>query len=162
MRSRRWCAIRRCPRSSSERKMPIAKPVSGNEMPITCSAFYVRQSQVDRSDVGEDRAACVVRGDDESGRHLPHRQRWTKPENRCPVPRRVMTMQIRARSTTVRILPRRLGVSERIFARLAAEGPKPDRIMIDTSHLKAHRTAASLLKKVLCRCIGRTKDGLNS
>jgi transposase len=41
----------------------------------------------------------------------------------------------------------RRGVFDRIFAALAAEGPKPERIMIDTTHLKAHRTAASLLKK---------------
>ena len=41
----------------------------------------------------------------------------------------------------------RLGVFDRIFANLAAEGPKPERIMIDSTHLKAHRTAASLLKK---------------
>lgn len=41
----------------------------------------------------------------------------------------------------------RLGVFDRIFASLAAGGPKPERIMIDSTHLKAHRTAASLLKK---------------
>ncbi len=41
----------------------------------------------------------------------------------------------------------RLGVFDRIFANLAGEGPRPDRIMIDATHLKAHRTAASLLKK---------------
>ena len=41
----------------------------------------------------------------------------------------------------------RLGVFDRIFAGLAGEGPKPERIMIDSTHLKAHRTAASLLKK---------------
>jgi transposase len=41
-----------------------------------------------------------------------------------------------------------LGVFDRIFQSLAAEGLKPDRIMIDSTHLKAHRTAASLLKKV--------------
>ena len=40
-----------------------------------------------------------------------------------------------------------LGVFDRIFQSLASEGPKPDRIMIDSTHLKAHRTAASLLKK---------------
>ncbi|RCS21051.1 hypothetical protein DUT91_25330, partial [Phyllobacterium salinisoli] len=38
-------------------------------------------------------------------------------------------------------------VFDRIFAGLAGEGPKPGRIMIDATHLKAHRTAASLLKK---------------
>ncbi|QXQ06709.1 IS5 family transposase [Sphingosinicellaceae bacterium] len=57
----------------------------------------------------------------------------------------------------------RLGVFNRIFAALAAKGGKPDRLMIDATHLKAHRTAASLLKKGLFpRCIGRTKGGLNS
>jgi putative transposase len=40
----------------------------------------------------------------------------------------------------------RLGVFNRIFAALAGEGPKPARLMIDATHLKAHRTAASLLK----------------
>jgi transposase len=39
----------------------------------------------------------------------------------------------------------RLGVFDRILAGLAAEGPRPERIMIDAIHLKIHRTAASLL-----------------
>ncbi|HEY8622402.1 MAG TPA: IS5 family transposase [Casimicrobiaceae bacterium] len=57
----------------------------------------------------------------------------------------------------------RLGVFNRIFAGLAAKGGKPGRLMIDATHLKAHRTAASLLKKGLFpRRIGRTKGGLNS
>ncbi|MCF8709696.1 IS5 family transposase [Rhizorhapis sp. SPR117] len=57
----------------------------------------------------------------------------------------------------------RLGVFNKIFAGLAAKGGKPDRLMIDATHLKAHRTAASLLKKGLFpRRIGRTKGGLNS
>ena len=43
----------------------------------------------------------------------------------------------------------RLGVFDRIFAALASAGPKPDRIMFDSTHLKAHRTAASLPKKGL-------------
>lgn len=43
----------------------------------------------------------------------------------------------------------RQGVFNRIFAELAAKGGKPDRLMIDATHLKAHRTAASLLKKGL-------------
>jgi transposase len=43
----------------------------------------------------------------------------------------------------------RLGVFDRIFAALASEGPKPERMMIDATHLKVHRTAASLLKKGL-------------
>ena len=39
----------------------------------------------------------------------------------------------------------RLGVFARIFAALAAKGGVPARLMIDATHLKAHRTAASLL-----------------
>lgn len=56
----------------------------------------------------------------------------------------------------------RLGVFNRIFAELAAKGGKPDQLMIDATHLKAHRTAASLLKKAVPRRIGRTRGGLNS
>lgn len=43
----------------------------------------------------------------------------------------------------------RQGVFNRIFAELAAKGGKPVQLMIDATHLKAHRTAASLLKKGL-------------
>ena len=43
----------------------------------------------------------------------------------------------------------RMGVFNRIFAGLAAEGGAPDQLMVDATHLKAHRTAASLLKKGL-------------
>ena len=41
----------------------------------------------------------------------------------------------------------KMGVFNKIFAELAASRGKPDRLMIDATHLKAHRTAASLLKK---------------
>lgn len=41
----------------------------------------------------------------------------------------------------------RMVVFDRIFAGLAGEWPKPERIMIDVTPLKAHRTAASLLEK---------------
>ena len=40
----------------------------------------------------------------------------------------------------------RMGVFDRIFAALAAQAGRPDRLMIDATHLKAHRTASSLLK----------------
>ena len=43
----------------------------------------------------------------------------------------------------------RLGVFNKIFAELARKAGKPARLMIDATHLKAHRTAASLLKKGL-------------
>src|SRR5271170_7997153 len=39
------------------------------------------------------------------------------------------------------------GVFDRIFVALATEGRKPERVMIDATHLKAHRTAASLAQK---------------
>jgi putative transposase len=42
----------------------------------------------------------------------------------------------------------RLGVFNRILAELSAQG-STDKLMIDATHLKAHRTAASLLKKGL-------------
>lgn len=41
----------------------------------------------------------------------------------------------------------RLGVFNRILAELIASRGKPEQLMIDATHLKAHRTAASLLKK---------------
>lgn len=41
----------------------------------------------------------------------------------------------------------RLGIFNQIFSALAARDGKPDQLMIDATHLKAHRTAASLLKK---------------
>jgi len=43
----------------------------------------------------------------------------------------------------------RMGIFNRIFAELAGQAGEPDRIMIDATHLKAHRTAASLLKRGL-------------
>jgi putative transposase len=39
-----------------------------------------------------------------------------------------------------------LGVFNRIFSHLAASEGPPDTLMIDATHLKAHRTASSLLK----------------
>jgi len=41
----------------------------------------------------------------------------------------------------------RLGVFARIFTELAAEGRDVETIMIDATHLKAHRTASSLRGK---------------
>ena len=43
----------------------------------------------------------------------------------------------------------RIGVFDRIFATLAGASAATDTVMIDATHLKAHRTAASLLKKGL-------------
>jgi putative transposase len=43
----------------------------------------------------------------------------------------------------------RMGVFDRIFANLAGQAGPPDRLIVDSTHLKAHRTAASLLKKGL-------------
>lgn len=41
----------------------------------------------------------------------------------------------------------RPGVFDKIFVALSQDDLRPERIMIDATHLKAHRTAASLLKK---------------
>lgn len=41
----------------------------------------------------------------------------------------------------------KMGVFDKIFTALVEEGGPPDRLMIDATHLKAHRTACSLLKK---------------
>jgi len=40
-----------------------------------------------------------------------------------------------------------MGVFDKIFAALASQAGAPDQLQIDATHLKAHRTAASLLKK---------------
>jgi hypothetical protein len=39
-----------------------------------------------------------------------------------------------------------MGVFDKIFTALVEEEGPPDRLMIDATHLKAHRTACSLLK----------------
>jgi len=43
----------------------------------------------------------------------------------------------------------RMGIFNNIFAELAKTANADGRVMIDSTHLKAHRTAASLLKKGL-------------
>jgi transposase len=54
----------------------------------------------------------------------------------------------------------RLGVFDKIFVALSQDGLRPERIMIDATHLKAHRTAASLLKKGMFPAIsGAPKAG---
>ena len=55
-----------------------------------------------------------------------------------------------------------MGVYDTIFSHLAVSGAPPDTRMIDATHLKAHRTASSLLKRNVPHHIGRTKGGLNS
>ena len=41
----------------------------------------------------------------------------------------------------------RMGVFDKIFSSLAGKADDPDTIQIDSTHLKAHRTACSLAKK---------------
>lgn len=45
----------------------------------------------------------------------------------------------------------RMGIFTNIFTELAKEADNDGRLMIDATHLKAHRTAASLLKKGIFR-----------
>ena len=47
----------------------------------------------------------------------------------------------------------RLGVFKKIFAALVSMDGPPDRLMIDATHIKAHRTAASLLKNGMFRAL---------
>jgi hypothetical protein len=42
-----------------------------------------------------------------------------------------------------------MGIFDRIFSGLVADAPEPDVVMIDATHLKAHRTACSLAKRGL-------------
>ena len=46
----------------------------------------------------------------------------------------------------------RNGVFARIFAAFAEDAEPPQRIIIDSTHLKIHRTAASLLQRKGGRC----------
>jgi hypothetical protein len=50
-------------------------------------------------------------------------------------------------------------VFDRIFATLAADSRATDTVMIDATHLKAHRTAASLLNKRGCSPAYRPHEG---
>jgi transposase-like protein len=62
---------------------------------------------------------------------------------------------------SLRALAQRYGINQKTVAKWKKRGsvadlptgPKPERIMIDATHLKAHRTAASLLKKGMFRAI---------
>jgi putative transposase len=47
----------------------------------------------------------------------------------------------------------RMGVFDRIFSGLTIGGGEPDIVMIDATHLKVHRTAASLHKKGLFQAV---------
>jgi putative transposase len=53
----------------------------------------------------------------------------------------------------------RLGVFNKIFAELTGRNGQPNEIMIDATHIKAHRTAASLLKKGLYPDISERPKG---
>ena len=54
------------------------------------------------------------------------------------------------------------GVFNRIFQALAAESTATGTLMIDTTHLKADRTAASLLKKGLFRAISDVPEAAST
>jgi transposase len=54
----------------------------------------------------------------------------------------------------------RLGVFNRIFAAPVGAAGEPDQVMIDATHLKAHRTAASLLKKGLFPAVSGAPKGV--
>ncbi len=56
-----------------------------------------------------------------------------------------------------------MGVFDRIFTSLATDHDVPEQFQIDATHLKAHRTASSLLEKGMFRAtLTAQKGGLNS
>src|ERR1700735_2151693 len=65
---------------------------------------------------------------------------------RCPDARRGWSTQDGLQSVCPLKPP---GGVQQDFRSVGAQGGKPERVMIDATHLKAHRTAASLLKKGL-------------
>ena len=54
------------------------------------------------------------------------------------------------------------GVFDRIFEALAAESTAEGTVMIDATHLKAHRTAASLLKKGVFRAVSGAPEAAST
>lgn len=54
------------------------------------------------------------------------------------------------------------GVFNRIFEALAAESRSTGVVMIDATHLKAHRTSASLLKKGLFRAVSGGRGAVST
>ena len=53
----------------------------------------------------------------------------------------------------------KMGVFDKIFLSLSQDGSIPEHLQIDATHLKAHRTAASLLKKGMYPALS---DGLKA
>jgi len=46
-----------------------------------------------------------------------------------------------------------MGVSGQVFTALAAENGPPDRLMIDATHLKAHRLLKGPVEQQTARCL---------
>ena len=78
--------------------------------------------------------------------------RWRAAPAAYGAPRPYTNASCAEASANARRAASRLGVFAGIFAALAGKAGTPERLMLDTTHLKAHRTAASLAKK------GRRRD----
>ena len=52
-----------------------------------------------------------------------------------------------------------MGVFEKILVALAEQEGTPEQLQIDATHLKAHRTAASLLKKGMFPVLSDAQKG---
>ena len=89
------------------------------------------------------------------------RHHFRHQERVCAGAMRRVSM-VRTRPSTIGSCAGAAWCVQQDIAELARKGSTPKRLMIDATHLKAHRTAASLLKKGLFPTIGRTKGGLNS
>lgn len=54
------------------------------------------------------------------------------------------------------------GIWQRLFAKIAAAGPIPDELMLDVTHLKAHRSASGGKGGAWSQAIGRSRGGFTS
>ena len=53
-----------------------------------------------------------------------------------------------------------MGIFDRIFASLAGRSGQPDRLIIDPTHRKAHRTGVSLFKKGLFPAVSGAREAV--
>ena len=108
--------------------------------------FLLSEAQMRRIEPYFPLSHGIARVDDRrivSAHHLRD-QEWASLARRAGA-----SMARTRRSTTGSFAGAGWACSTRFSPSWRAKGGKPERIMIDATHLKAHRTAASLLKKGL-------------
>ena len=117
---------------------------------------YLSESQMERISPFFPRSHSIPRVDDRrvvSGIHLRQQARTSVGRMRLRKYGRHKTLYNRF------VRWSRLGVFSRIFTELANQTPFDGSLMVDSTHLKAHRTAASLLKRETLRASDRPDNG---